>query len=257
MLTVMSFNILDGGLSYGEGRLDGVIEIVNQQRPDVLVLCECNGFELSGSERLYEVERRVGMRGSLALATTGYHVAAFARDATWVSAKPLKGFYHAALRVKLVVAGEPLTVVGAHLCPFSAQMRLAEAEILAYEAKEDECVLLMGDLNALSSLDDTREALSAMSPQRRARHRGTTGQADTRALEVLMAAGFADLADRSGTREFTYPTALREELNKPRIRIDYILATAPLADRATQFSVMRGATAERASDHYAVVATFG
>jgi endonuclease/exonuclease/phosphatase family metal-dependent hydrolase len=72
-----------------------------------------------------------------------------------------------------------------------------------------------------------------------------------------MAAGFADLADRSGTREFTYPTALREELNKPRIRIDYILATAPLADRATQFSVMRGATAERASDHYAVVATFG
>lgn len=254
MLTVMSFNILDGALGYGEGRLDAGIELVMQHRPDVLALCECNGFEQGGSLRVFELERRLGMRGSLALAKTGYHVGIFARDASWIVAKPLEGFYHAALRVKLQIAGEPLTVIAAHLCPFSAQLRLGEAEILAYEAKPDERVVLMGDLNALSPLDDTNEALTAMSPQRRARHRGTSGQADTRALEALMAAGFVDLADRLSPREFTYPTALREELNKPRIRIDYILATPPLAERASQFSVVRGATAERASDHYAVVA---
>jgi exodeoxyribonuclease-3 len=254
MLTVMSFNILDGGEGHGEQRLAAAVEIIEQQRPDVLVLCECNGFEANGFERMYGVERRLGMRGSLAQAETGYHVAVFAREAGWVSAKPLRGFYHAALRVTLAIAGEPLTVVAAHLCPFSAQIRLGESEILANEAKPGERVLLMGDLNALSALDDTRDALNAMSPHRRARHRGTTGQADTRALEVLMAAGFVDLADRLGTREFTYPTALREELNKPRIRIDYILATPPLADRAKQFSVVRGDTADLASDHHAVVA---
>jgi endonuclease/exonuclease/phosphatase family metal-dependent hydrolase len=258
MLTVMSFNILDGAVGYGpstgSGRWEAIVDIVSQERPDVLVLCECNGFDSDGSARLYQMEQRTGLRGNLALAATGYHVGIFARNARWIYAKPLLGFYHAALRVKLEIAGEPLTVVGAHLCPFSAQLRLGEAEILAYDAKPDERVLLMGDLNALSPLDDTGEALNAMSPQRRARHRGTSGQADTRALEALMAAGFVDLADRLGTREYTYPTALREELSKPRVRIDYALATAPLAERATQFSVIRGPTAERASDHYAVVA---
>jgi endonuclease/exonuclease/phosphatase family metal-dependent hydrolase len=253
MLTAMSFNILDGAEGYGEGRWEAMVELVEQQRPDVLVLCECNGFEADGSAKRYELERRVGMRGSLSLAATGYHVGIFARDARWVSAKPLRGFYHAALRVQLLIAGEPLTVVAAHLCPFSAQVRLGEAEILAYDAKPHERVLLMGDLNSLSALDDTRDAFNAMSPHRRSRHRGTTGQADTRALEALMAAGFVDLADRLAVREYTYPTALREELSKPRVRIDYALATPSLADRTTQFSVVRGPTAERASDHYAVV----
>jgi endonuclease/exonuclease/phosphatase family metal-dependent hydrolase len=253
MLTVMSFNILDGALGYGEARWEAILLLVEEQRPDVLVLCECNGFEAGGATQLQELERRLGLRGSLALAATGYHVGIFARDAHWISAKPLHGFYHAALRAKLLIAGEPLTVVGAHLCPFSAQIRLGEAEILANDAKPDERVLLLGDLNALSPLDDTREALSAMSPHRRARHRGITGQADTRSLEALMAAGFVDLADRLGVREFTYPTSLREELSKPRVRIDYALATPSLAERATQFTVVRGPTAERASDHYGIV----
>jgi exodeoxyribonuclease-3 len=183
-------------------------------------------------------------------------VGVFAREAAWVSAKPLTGFYHAALQVRLQFAGAPLSVVGAHLCPFGAQNRLAEAEILANEAKPDEPVLLMGDLNALSPLDETTQTLAAMSPHRKARHRGRSGQADTRAVELLMEAGFIDVADRLQVREMTYPTSLRAQLGKPPVRIDYVLSSAQLAQRARSFRVVLGEQAERASDHYAVVAEF-
>lgn len=256
MFTAMSFNILDGAEGHGEGRFEAIIGVIKQQQPDVLVLCECNGFERAGSARLYQLEQRTGLRGSLALATTGYHVGVFAREATWVSAKPLEGFYHAALRVRLQFAGQPLSVVGAHLCPFGAQCRLGEAEILANEAKPEEPVLLMGDLNALSPLDETTQAMAAMSPHRKARHRGRSGQADTRAVELLMEAGFVDTADKVQVREMTYPTSLRAQLGKPPVRIDYVLSTPQLAQRVTSFSVVRGELTERASDHYPVVAQF-
>ncbi|HTM44341.1 MAG TPA: endonuclease/exonuclease/phosphatase family protein [Polyangiaceae bacterium] len=257
----MSFNILDGAEGTGPEntstvRLDAIVELIESQKPDLLVLCECNGFEQHGSRRLHEVEQHLGMQGSMAVAATGYHVAIFARDATWVSAKPLHGFYHAALRAKLVMQGEPVTVVGAHLCPFSAQLRLVEAEILANEARADERVILMGDLNSLSPLDDTREILDAMPPRYQVRHRGASEHADTRALEVLMKAGFIDLADRHDAREYTCSTSLVPAPSKSPLRIDYILATPLLARHSQSFAVCRGPVAEQASDHYAVVAAF-
>ena len=49
-------------------------------QPDVLVLQECNGFELDGFRTLYAVERELGMRGVLGQAQSGFHVALFVRD---------------------------------------------------------------------------------------------------------------------------------------------------------------------------------
>jgi exodeoxyribonuclease-3 len=265
MLTAMVYNILEGGLGYGADRMSRIIEVVRAAHPDVLVVCEANGFERDGHKRLYAFEHETGMRGVVALAPTGFHVAVFARGGRFIEAKPLPGFYHAALRLDLELGGERLRVVGAHLCPFSPSTRLLEAEILANEARDDEATLLMGDLNSLSPLDDHEGLLASLTPRRRTRHACVSAEpasegepklsVDTRALGVLAAAGFSDTG-RSSRPRATYPTALRAEPGKPGMRIDYVLASPPLAQRLEGAEVPDHGAVETASDHRPLVARF-
>jgi exodeoxyribonuclease-3 len=252
----MTYNILDGGLTLG-GRLDRVIQVVRQAKPDLLVLNECNGFDADGYRTLYRLEADLAMRGLIAQARSGFHVTVFVRNMRVVECHPMTDwFHHAALRAKLVYAGGELTLLGTHLCPFSAEARVREAQYLASYVREEQ-VILMGDLNAISPRDQARATVDRMTPHRRSRQLlAGTDVVDTRALAVLESAGLVDLWRRQHPEKsgFTLPTPLVERTPQPILRFDYILATPKLAGAVRSIRVVENDTTRSTSDHFPVVA---
>lgn len=259
-MKVMTYNILTGGQDeLDNSRLDLVIDVIAAQAPDVLVLQELNYSELFGHKVLHRLENETGLRGFLATATTGFHVGVFVpKRSTVIQTKAdTVEFHHAKLEVRVATASGPLTIVGTHLCPFGGDIRLAEAQRLARYADSNRLALLMGDLNSLDPGSEHDEALSRLPAHVRVRHQLADGKtADTRAIATLLNAGFVDLLRRFPREEgaITVPTPGFGGGEHAGARIDYILGTERIADRASGCSIVSGGNADSASDHYPVVA---
>src|ERR1044071_6316066 len=147
-LRLMTYNVLTGGrYADGPGRLALIADTIRSVNPDLLVLNECNGFEQDGYRALFRLEAELGMRGILAPAESGFHVAFFHRVGRVTEARLLsREVHHAVLAVTLELAGTTLRVIGAHLCPFGGDARLLEVQHLIRFLKEDN-VIIAGDLN--------------------------------------------------------------------------------------------------------------
>jgi exodeoxyribonuclease III len=261
-MKAMTYNVLTGGQDHAgsdDGRLDLVIDVIAAQAPDVLVLQELNHAEQFGHRVLHKLENATGLRGFLATARTGFHVGVFVpKDSAVIRTEADNdGFHHAAMEVVLATPDGPLTIVGTHLCPFGGEIRLAEAQRLTRYADPRRKLLLMGDLNALDPASDHHEELRRLPARVRARHVLSDGEtADTRAVATLLNAGFVDVFRRFPTegKDYSMPTDGVGRVEIPGRRIDYILATEPLAELTTACSIVSGAKADVASDHYPVVA---
>ena len=129
-MRLMTYNILTGGRGRdGENRLGAITEVVRGVAPDVLVLEECNGFELDGFRTLYRLEHELQMRAVLATADSGFHVALFLRRGRLLETHCLRReVHHALLAATLEIDGVVLRVIGAHLCPFGGDARLLEVQ---------------------------------------------------------------------------------------------------------------------------------
>jgi exodeoxyribonuclease-3 len=262
-MRLMTYNILTGGIDDdGSSRLEAVAETIRGVMPDVLVLNECNELEREGRQSSFWLERALGMRIVQAFANTSYHVAIALRTAgpaELVQVHALRrGFHHAALVAKLLWRGRELTLVGTHLCPFMSEVRLKEAAILVRYARRDQPVLLAGDLNSVSPHDVAHQDLSRWSEKRRERNLiPGTESIDTRVLETFERAGMVDVFHQQHPAGFqrTVPSDRVEPDSIPQ-RIDYILASPPMASAVTRVEIVRGGAAEWASDHYPLFADF-
>lgn len=259
-MKVMTYNVLTGGQDgLEDGRLDLVIDVIVAQAPDVLVLQELNHAELFGHRVLHRLENATGLRGFLSTAATGFHVGVFVpKHSTVIRTEAGNhGFHHAWLDVALDSRKGPVTIVGTHLCPFGGDIRLTEAQRLARYADPRRLALLMGDLNSLDPGPVHDESLGRLPAHVRARHLFADGTTvDTRAVSTLLNAGFVDLFRRFSSREnaYTVPTPGFGGGEFAGARIDYILASEPVAELATACSIVSGGKADVASDHYPVVA---
>lgn len=256
-MRLMTYNILTGGLDadMGDRRWPHLVEVIRSVQPDVLVLNECNYFELNRFQRFHRMERALGMRGLFALAETGFHVAIFMRrEVEVIEHGAASSVHHAMLEAKLVLDGMPITVVGVHLCPFGGQNRVAEAELLTRVAKPDEWVFIAGDMNAISRIDASRMKVDEWAARRQARHLFPgTREIDTRAMSVLEGAGLVDLGAAAGICKA--PTALTSLIpghESYRVRIDYVFGSERVAAGLRHAEVIQTEIAERASDHYPV-----
>jgi exodeoxyribonuclease-3 len=252
-MRLMTYNVLTGGMDGGAGgRLDKIAEVIRGVAPDVLVLNECNGFERNGLRTLYRLEAELGMRGVLAQAQTGFHVALFLRRGQLLETQCLsREVHHAVLAATLEVEGQVLKVIGAHLCPFGGDARLLEVQHLIRFMREEH-VFIMGDLNALSPHDEGRHDPSRWLPRRRARHvlAEASGKLDTRAISMLEGAELVDVLRAQGNDAPTVLTRLGEDWANYQARIDYVFATPRAAERVRRAERVDGALVESASDHY-------
>ncbi|MEU5904662.1 endonuclease/exonuclease/phosphatase family protein [Micromonospora sp. NPDC047527] len=258
MLRLMTWNIRTGGRDRGDpGRLDRVIEVVDEQAPDVLALQELRGFDRGGL--MAQVADRLGMTPHLARSFIGQPVAVLVRPPLRVvTATPLRRpFHHAAVRVVMSTSAGPLTVLGTHLYPYSGGRRRMEVDWLVAAARRapGPLTLVTGDLNSLDPGVDHTARLAGMPDLYRRRHlRRSGGAVDTRAIARLLAAGLVDLwpASANGAPEadgLTVPTRFGG-VEFAGMRLDYLFGTPALAGRVRSCRVIRGGTADTASDHY-------
>lgn len=252
-MRLMTYNILTGGRDRdGESRLGAITEVVRGVAPDLLVLEECNGFELDGFRTLYRLEHELQMRAVLATAESGFHVALFLRRGRLLETHCLRReVHHALIAATLEIDGVVLRVIGAHLCPFGGDARLLEVQHVIRFVREQN-VFVLGDLNALSPHDAARYRADRWLPRRRARHSlaGEPGRLDTRAMAALESAELVDLFHRSGNTAATALTPLGESSEDYQVRIDYVLASPAAAERVERTERVESERVESASDHY-------
>ncbi|MGC4855613.1 endonuclease/exonuclease/phosphatase family protein [Micromonospora sp. DT4] len=263
MLRVMTWNIRTGGRDRGgSDRLDRVVQVVDQQAPDVLALQELRGFDRAGL--MDTIADRLGMTPHLARSCFGQPVAVLVRPPYRVlAAGPLRRpFHHAAARVVVSTPAGPLTVLGTHLYPYSGGRRRMEVDwlVAALRRAPGPLTLLAGDLNSLDPTVDHAarlDGLPALYKRRHLRRRG--GAVDTRAVARLLAADLVDLwpsanVDAPEAAGLTVPTRFGGA-EFAGMRLDYLLGSCAVAERVRDCRVIRDATTDTASDHYPLLAT--
>ena len=250
----MTWNIRTGG---GD-RLDAITTVIARVAPDVLALQELRGWDRSYQRRANEVADALGMSAHLTPSLFGQPVAVLVRHPGRITARAGVRWrlHHAAAAVDVLTDRGPLTVVSTHLNPFSPYRRMREARRLAaLHASADRMVVLSGDLNALDPWTDHTDRIDRLPELYRKRHLRSDATVDTRTIASFAAAGFTDLWRAGGRGEgLTAPTTQGGGKEFSGMRLDYVLATAPVAALAGAVRVVTGDEAEYASDHYPVVA---
>ncbi|WP_328650299.1 endonuclease/exonuclease/phosphatase family protein [Micromonospora sp. NBC_00330] len=263
MLRVMTWNIRTGGRDRGGlDRLDQVVQVVDEQAPDVLALQELRGFDRDGL--MAGVAGQVGMIPHLARSCFGQPVAVLVRPPYRVvdAGSVRRPFHHAAARVVVATSAGPFTVLGTHLYPYSGGRRRMEVDWLVAAMRRDrgKLTLVTGDLNSLDPTVDHTARLAGMPTLYRRRHlRRSGGAVDTRAVARLLAAGLVDLwpsgnVDAPEAAGHTVPTRLGGA-EFAGMRLDYLLGSPAVAQRTHDCRVIRDGVAATASDHYPLLAT--
>lgn len=250
MLTFMTYNIKNAAA----GRLDAVLAVIRAHRPDVLALQELGQLHRRPHRLLTTIEAATGMHGHLARSVFGQAVAVLVQPPGMITStsRVRRPMHHAAALVTVNTRAGPLTVISTHLHATSTIRRLREARRLA-GSRSDRLTVLMGDLNTLDPSTDHHTSLAALAARYRHRHI-THGQVDTRAVQALTDGGLVDLCHLAGAGlQESVPTKLGGP-EFPAARLDYILATAPLAALTREVHIIRNASTDIASDHYPVIA---
>jgi len=244
-LTLMTYNIKNGG----GGRLDAIARVIAGASPDIVAVQELRGEPALGS--------LTGLRPHIARSWRGQPVGLLTarRLRVLASGSVPRPFHHAAAWVRVATEAGPLTVVSAHLFPYWGRIRRTEARWLADFVKNQDAVLL-GDFNSLDPFTDHSVQLATLSLRYRRRHLHRVGaRVDTRAMALLARRGLVDVFRRCGAGQaWTVPTTRGGGAEFIELRLDYMLATPPVAGRFTGCRVVTGGEAESASDHYPLVA---
>ena len=264
-MKVLSYNTLFGGFDGAKrDRYEAQTGLINELRPDVLLMQEAKNFQANGQALLLETERRLGMRGFLGIAPhTGQNTAIFVAphiESIAVETDDVH-FHHARLSLKARVPGfaAPVSFLSVHLSPTGAHVRLREATYLVNEAAPGNLALIGGDFNTISPHDGIPADLSALQAHFRLRYTDPDGVTpDGRPLQLLESAGFVDLGQRAGKiADATVPTAGFKGTEFATFRSDYFLASPTLAKHLREYRVIRNAVTDTASDHYPIWAEFG
>jgi exodeoxyribonuclease-3 len=274
-LRLVSFNILEGAPN---GRMEKIAAWLDTVDPDVVGLLECNG----GSEEwLKKHAREWGHEHAVfGVASSGYHVALTSRWPMEDVQVDTTHFRHACVSARI----RDLRVMVVHLRPETGDLRLAEVRHLPLGSGPNASPLvLMGDLNSLSSLDDDAyektelehifdsAAAGDAKDVKLLKKFTVAGKLDYRVLDELYRDNLTDLVHSTSNTSYTVvvskgpassvvfsptvPTVLHQDLdfmnNDHSMRLDYMLgrhvAVAGFCD------TVREAATEQLSDHLPVM----
>ncbi len=259
-MKVMTLNVLLGG----EQRFEALRAIVAEQRPDLLVLEECLGWD--DGVRLRAIADAVGVPADgqhtiLGVANARpsgrrYHVCVVSRTPfvrQHVHAPP--ELAHCIVEAELPLPGsdELLLLLATHLVSSDEDSRLIEVDqlvtLISPERLAARPCMLVGDLNALDRDDPYPADLDRLLAAAGVDKYGHPPRFEV--MDRLRAAGWND-ALRTRPRSDRWVTARRDRGGVVvNTRTDYILVSAPLAARLTGADVIDVGSA---SDHHALVA---
>jgi exodeoxyribonuclease-3 len=255
-LRIMSWNIKTGGYDRKGDRLAAIATVIARERPDLLALQELRNFGRDGGRRMRTLADTVGLVPHLARSPLGQPVAVLVHPSLRILDRAAFGWrlHHAAAAVTVDTGVGPVTLVSAHLNPFSPPRRRREAIWLAHRFRPAKGLsMVAGDLNGLDPGTDHTETLARLPGIHHRRHVDADGVVDTRAVAAFGEAGLVDLWRVAGSGEpLTVPTTRGGGNEFSRMRLDYVFAAPRLASAARDFHVVRGDETEYASDHYPI-----
>jgi endonuclease/exonuclease/phosphatase family metal-dependent hydrolase len=266
---LLSYNLKDGGLDERGDRLDALVEVVRATDPDILCVMEAGGWHPVGrpgqpGARLARFESGVRMRGWILDTPSASSIGIFLRPGVFpAEVSAARGtFHHGALVVTLPAGtSRSLVVVATHLHPFSATMRAVEAESLCWlaaRASQSASFILAGDLNSVSAEDAARGLQPAQPPDSwNVRLLDGRGELDFTPVARLKRAVLVDCFRKANPTSYgaTDPTPAFDR-GEAGLRIDFVLASPDLTSHLRTCRVVTEPPADRASDHYPILAEF-
>lgn len=263
-MKVMSYNTLFAGFDgNNDKRFLAQVDLITGINPDILLVQEAKNFTATGYSMLFEMEKRINMRGFIAPAPhTGQNTGIFIKGDIHPASAEIDSvhFHHAVMMLKVNVPGfdKAATIISAHLCPFGPHVRLREACYLTNHAAATDLTLLAGDFNSVSAYDPDPEGLGELPSHFRARYVKPGGsEVDKSVMAQLYQAGYVDIAYHLGKHHIsTVPTASFKGAEFVPFRSDYILTTQALSVYAKSYAVIKNDITDYASDHYPIIAEF-
>jgi exodeoxyribonuclease-3 len=246
--TVVTYNVWNNA----RGRERAVVEVLRPLAADLIVLQEV--YDRALPELL---ARELGLSYYFGASNTKRHGVVLSRlpilhTTTHRRFPPIRT---GIVEVHLRRGSRPLRVFGVHLQPFLVHAfeywrRWEIQELLAHAQSEPDLpTLIAGDFNATPR--GARLPWRLFSPDIGLMMILQGGRAFHRAIPHLESAGFVDSYRALHADDgFTYRGP------RPYFRIDYIFTNQGLAPALRECFVVRGPEADRASDHYPVVARF-
>jgi exodeoxyribonuclease-3 len=244
-LRVLTYNVFVG-FKHDPKRHEQAVAWIAAQKPDVVAFQELNNYT---EEKLRQDADSWGHPYvQLCKVKSGYHLGLTSR-------KPIvnvhritkKGLWHGILHGE--TSGIDVFVL--HLAPKPEDIRLPETKIVLSDIRKiqsvDRPTILLGDFNSPSRLDKDYY-------QREAKY-----EAQYNVMDQYLNGGWIDLVHQhQGTmteEQASRPSQLIE--NKWGFwRIDYILASAPMAKTCLSARVVKDPGTHNLSDHYPVMADF-
>lgn len=252
-MKLMTYNLLNGA----KNTMDSVVQVANDQSPDILFLNEANGFDVNNNQILDEFAAATSFPYKhLARCGDGndYHVAIFSKQ-PWSKLVEVKPLDRAGI---LVVVDSPfgeVAILGTHLTPYTEDMRLKEASTILAALEPYDQKIIMGDLNSLAGVDDYRDSMIGDFNDMQFKKFTSDGHLRYDVMRMFEHAGFIDAAQNAAkSRDITAPTMINEHGAHTNMRLDYILISSSIADRLTDYCVVKNELTNYASDHYPVVA---
>lgn len=248
----MIYNILNGG----EDRFESVVKVIFNEDPDFLVINEANGFEKNSNQKLNKFSEKIGLP-HFKLALSGeydYHTAVFSKY-PFKEAKDVKPLRNAGILAVIDTKSGEIAIVGAHLSPYTEDLRLSEIDLIINRQKQYPSKILMGDMNSLSAGDGYNEEMVKGFNDTQLEKFANDGKFRFDVVNKINSVGYVDTAVVFGRqKETTVPTKLnRDEAHLLDMRVDYIFVSDTLKNKVKSYSVIKNALTEKASDHYPIV----
>lgn len=146
------------------------------------------------------------------------------------------------------------------LCSSDSVERERETDYIAGIVRSiTEPLLVMGDLNTLSSHDDTfyvecglAHTLAQDDKLKKKFMRG--GMLNYKPMQTLLDAGLSDAGhDKGLTFQYSVPTSINQDhMHAACLRLDYVLVNESLRKRGPAASIIRDAHVDWLSDHYPI-----
>ncbi|MGW0332268.1 endonuclease/exonuclease/phosphatase family protein [Streptomyces sp. NPDC003011] len=266
----MTWNLFGGGVDgSSEKRLHAQADILAALEPDILALPECTRWDEDEDRRLLYMAHTLGLAPvGMARSRNGdsrNHTALLYRSSKLRLIGRLRlgegVFHHALIRARLrpreATSGHhDFLALATHLTHTDGDTRLREARWLTDYAGDFPGVppraLLLGDMNCPSPCDEInwdKVPRNLQSRYRLVKNDGTFGDADTRAVQLLLEAGWQDPETLTGTpRAATVGYYYRNE--PVPLRLDHALVYGL---HVLDYRTHDTANARQVSDHLPVV----
>ncbi len=251
----MTYNILYGG----GNRLGLILKIIKIENPDFLVINEANDFEKNDklnqfSEKIGAPHFKLSLSGEYDYHT---HTAVFSKY-PFKEIKEIKPLRNAGIFAVVETELGEISVVGAHLSPYTEDSRLLEIDSILNQQRQYQNKILMGDMNSLSFPDDYNEEIIKGFNETQLNKFTTNGKFRFNVINKITSLDYLDSAVIFGKQKIaTVPTEIKQdEAHLTNMRVDYIFISGSLKDKLKSYSVIKNKMTEKASDHYPVIIEF-